>query len=335
MNIVQEGQYFLKSVSQQFPKKLHIMIEFGFKTLSISRIKSLNSNARSLVENRNTAESKIYRLTSNKNLVYILPKLVVHFVEIKKGAFINIDFSDFNGFMVLMFALQTKKGRAIPLYFNIIQYPIKKGSQNLFIKECIKDFLNIINNKQVTFVMDRGFACPHLLGFLCNIKQYFVVRVKRIKHVRLKNGKKKKVEDMHFKDMDIYAYENNLRVVRSDKTKGCKENWYLITNNFKIKYKKIIKTYYYRFEIEELFKDNKHLHGLEFIRIKKTQSMKIVLYFVMIGIWFFNYLEKESSQGEINIKKIRGKKRELSYLYYWFEQLRRITKIDFLNSLRI
>jgi hypothetical protein len=38
---------------------------------------------------------------------------------------VAVDFSDFgNGFQVLMFAKQTRKGRALPLYFEILRYPI-------------------------------------------------------------------------------------------------------------------------------------------------------------------------------------------------------------------
>lgn len=48
--------------------------------------------------------------------------------------------------------------------------------------------------------------------------------------------------------------------------------------------RKIVKIYYHRFEIEEAFKDMKHLFELKHIQFYKPQSLKVLFWFVMLGI---------------------------------------------------
>jgi hypothetical protein len=47
---------------------------------------------------------------------------------------------------------------------------------------------------------------------------------------------------------------------------------------------KIVKIYYHRFEIEEAFKDMKHLFELKHAQFYKPQSLKMLLWLVMLGI---------------------------------------------------
>ncbi len=59
-NIIQKTDDFLQVIKIVFPRKIHKLLKFGFKSLSMQRIVSLNSNARSAIANSHTAESKIY-----------------------------------------------------------------------------------------------------------------------------------------------------------------------------------------------------------------------------------------------------------------------------------
>ena len=132
MNILTEGKKFLKGVQKCVPKKVSPMVEFGFFSLSLSRAKSLNNSARSTISNFNTAKSKMWRLLKNKKLAMNMPSLLTSFVNIRDGDTIAIDFSDFKGFMVLMLAKQTKKGRAIPLFFWNHHLSYRKWLSNFF-----------------------------------------------------------------------------------------------------------------------------------------------------------------------------------------------------------
>lgn len=190
-NIIQNADGFLQIVKIVFPKKIHKLLEFGFKAVSLQRIISLNFNARSSVANRHTAESKVYRLTKNGRFVKLFPKLLMNLKLIADADIIAVDFSDFGGLQVLMFAKQTKSGRAIPLYFKIITYPITKGSQNIFIINMINEFFKIRSPLKVRLVFDRGFACPSIIKHLAEIKVKLYIRVKGIKSVIYKNRTKK------------------------------------------------------------------------------------------------------------------------------------------------
>lgn len=170
-------------------------LRFGFEVMTIKPLQSLNANAREVMMKRKTAETKIHRVVHTRYFEKLFPSLITSLRLIKKGDFINIDFSEFQGRQVLMFAKQTRQGRAIPLYFEFIRYPIEEGSQNLFIKQAIANFLQIIK-VPVHLVFDRGFAIPHLVKFLMERNIPFTIRIKKGKHVEY-HELKKSVSHLH------------------------------------------------------------------------------------------------------------------------------------------
>lgn len=67
MSILQESYDFLQSrLLPLVAKRHHKLFGFGFEALTIKPFVSLNGNARTTVEGRKTAESKIYRLVLQK-----------------------------------------------------------------------------------------------------------------------------------------------------------------------------------------------------------------------------------------------------------------------------
>ncbi|HBY73576.1 MAG TPA: hypothetical protein DEG44_02675, partial [Candidatus Kerfeldbacteria bacterium] len=88
--------------------------------------------------------SKIYRLTKTQRFQQWFPTLLQQLQLVQSGDVINIDFSDFQGRQVLMFAKQTSAGRALPVYFKFLRYPILKDSQNIFILAVLKEFLALV-----------------------------------------------------------------------------------------------------------------------------------------------------------------------------------------------
>lgn len=259
MNIIKQKIEFLNTTLDYVPKQIQELYRFGFAVLTFKNIVSLRANSRLYDLNWNTAKSKIYRVTSNKKIQKVFPTLIKELNIVRKKDLISVDFSDFRNFQVLMFAKQTEKGRSIPVYFEILTYPIQKNSQNSFVIKSIGNFVNVVGFKP-KLVFDRGFACPSIIKYLTKKRHKFIIRIKKSKKVIDPETKEVfKVQNSKKKDVEIIAYENDLRVVISDKKENMKEPWYLITNDFKTKRKNIIKQYYYRFEIEEFFRDAKRL----------------------------------------------------------------------------
>jgi len=321
MDIVKQKWEYLNSTLESVPLKVRKLYLFGLQVLAFRRIDSLRSNARILNLNWNTAKSKIYRLTKNERFLNIFPKLMKAFSMIRPQDVIAVDFSDFgNGFQVLMFAKQTQKGRTIPVYFETLRYPIRKNSQNTFIIQTIKSFTNIIGFKP-KLVFDRGFACPHIIKFLARNEYIFYVRVKKGKGVT--NPQTKRcflAKNSKQRDKEIQAYNLKLRLVISDKDKNSKERWYIITNDFKSNRERIIQIYYFRFEIEEFFRDAKRLLGLEYVNFQKATSLKITLWFVILGLWFVWHLEEKQQMNRAK-ERAQRKQMRLSIIRYYLEKI--------------
>jgi len=324
-NIVQHSNKFLQVVKPVFPKKIHKLLEFGFKSLSIQRIISLNSNARSIIVNHHTAESKAYRLTKNLRFVKLFPKLLIKLKLIKDGDIIAIDFSDFHGMQVLMFAKQTRKGRTIPLFFDVIVYPIQKGSQNIFIKNTISEFFKIVYPLNVKLVFDRGFAIPTLIKYLAKNKVIFYIRIKSIKRMAFKN-KFKKAREFKKGIYFVEAYDSKLSLTVTAKpnnqnTNKLEEPWYIISSDLESEKENIQEIYYYRFEIEEFFKDAKRKFGLEDTIFRKINNFKTALWFVILGFWLHQYLEEHIESAKNVIKKCKDSFNQ-SITHYWLEQIK-------------
>lgn len=332
--IIQSADSFLQIVKIVFPKKIHKLLEFGFKAVSLQRIISLNFNARSSIANRHTAESKIYRLAKNDRFVKLFPKLLLKLKLISVDDIIAVDFSNFGGLQVLMFAKQTRSGRAIPLYFEIITYPITEGSQNIFIINAIEKFLKIILPIKVKLVFDRGFACPSIIKYLAEIKVKFYIRIKSIKTVVYKNRTRKAKQFRAGKYL-VYAYGlDNLRLTITLPPQNGNEPWYIISNDTDSTAEAIRQIYYYRFEIEELFKDAKRVFGLEYIIFKKQHNFKTILWFVMLGIWLHYHLENIIEQAKTIIKKCKQSFNQ-SITHYWLERIKLAIQLPVLNQICI
>jgi hypothetical protein len=316
MNIVKQKLEFLNSTLACVPKQVKKLYLFGFTVLAFREITSLRSNSRLLDLNWNTAKSKAHRITVNKKISRIFPVLIIELNVVRQKDTIAVDFSDFNGFQVLMFAKQTKESRTIPVYFEILTYPIQKDSQNIFIINAIENFSKIIGRRQ-KLVFDRGFACPSIIQHLSNKNHKFIIRIKKAKKViNKKTGQILPVKDSTENDFIVMAYGEELRIIISDQLEDAPDPWYLITNDFESRREKIIEEYYHRFEIEEFFRDAKRLLGLEHVNFKKQRSLAIILWFVILGIWFLWSL-KETEEDKIQRDKMR-----LSRVRYFLEKMK-------------
>jgi hypothetical protein len=294
MNIVARKREFFHIVAIHVPAKVSRLFIFGFDTLVGCEVKSTRANARRSAHGWNTAKSKMHRLLGNVRIASVFPTLLLRLSLVSNDDVVAVDFSDFGGGrQVLMFARQTRKGRAMPLYFEILEYPIEKDSQNLFIIGAITRFFAAVHCTP-TLVFDRGFACPSVIKFLAQHKYKFIIRIKKRKTLAdAKTGAVSAAERFADNDVHVHAYGHDLRLVVSDKPKEDNDPWYLITNDAASERDDIVAMYYHRFEIEEFFRDCKRILGFEQLRFKTTQGLTLALWFALLTCWFFERIAEK------------------------------------------
>lgn len=93
-----------------------------------------------------------------------------------------------------------------------------------------------------------------------------------------------KIEILENKDATVQLFGLTLRIIRSPKSRRAQEPWYILTNDRESSRAKIVRIYYHRFEIEESFKDAKHLFELQRLGFNRPTSLKVVLWLVFLGI---------------------------------------------------
>lgn len=322
MHILAESHSFFQSnILSLIGKKHQKLFSFGFEALTLAPFVSLNSNARMVLTKRCTAETKIYRLVSNKEILAYFPKLLCSLDLVKPNDRINVDFSTFCGFQVLTFAKQTSLGRAIPVYVAAITYPIENpGSQTQFIIKETKEFVELLGFS-VHLVFDRGFELPYLTNDLVRNHIDFTIRMRKDKHVRYL-GKDIPLRNLPWFENDclVGIYGETLRIVRSEKKKDMEEPWYLLTNDTNNTKDHIIAHYYFRFEIEETFKDLKHIFELKkFYAIKKKQTFLMLLWFYILASWIMWNLQ---TIKRFLIQRVtQNKHKKLSVTKFFFEQI--------------
>jgi len=158
-------------------RKWHPMLLLGINALSLFSFSSLNSNARSCKGRTSAAVQHMYRLVRHQGLLTTLSAILVSLIPITDKSFICIDFTIFHPFAVLCFAVQTKKGRALPVWIDVIKYPIPEDSQNIFILTSLRRFIAYVQCHP-TLVCDRGFIGRTLIRGFDATGCLFYVRMK-------------------------------------------------------------------------------------------------------------------------------------------------------------
>jgi hypothetical protein len=298
--------------------KHHHLFSFGLQALTFTAYESLGSNARLVIKNISTASSIIYRLMSNKTLLQNFTRLVRTSGLVERTSLVNIDFSTFCGFETLCFGVQTNEGRAIPVWNACLTYPITfVGSQNLFVLEQIKAFGKTLGFYP-SFVFDRGFWIPIVMKFLLQNKIVFYLRIKQGQTLLWKKkGKQEMAKTIgkHAKDTIISLFSYKMRLIVSPpppkqtnpKKKQNTERWYIITNNMEASRDDVLIIYKTRFEIEETFRDLKHIQKLKVLRIKTKETFTILLWFVTLAQWIAWWVNgRQPGQKEVHPKKKRS-----------------------------
>jgi hypothetical protein len=254
---------------------------------------------------------------------------------VRPGSFVNIDHSDLHGLTALVGALQTRNGRAIPCLVEttyaqqIPAHSDKKRWQQLRAAmvlarktqsftghtiDSLQDFADRLGFWP-KLVFDRGFGNESIVTHLAAEGATFYVRLKAGRFVEL-DGQRTEVQGLKEKDTTIRLYGLTLRVIRSPKSRRAKEPWYILTNDHQSSRTKIVRIYYHRFEIEESFKDAKHLFELKRLSFTRPTSLKVVLWLVFLGVALLHTATNPTKQQT----KTTNPKKRRSWVRQAYEQ---------------
>jgi IS4 transposase len=170
----------------------------------------------------------------------------------------------------------------------------KKRSQNIFIADSLRKFLILVNrgkaDRQVIpkFVFDRGFMGEYLVNEFVHLGITFYLRVKQT--IWQTHG-----QATHSHEKIISYHNLKLRIIRSSrkqqKTVKSRQPWYILTNDFISTRPTITNIYYHRFEIEEWFRDLKHIFHTQVKFIKRPQTLLTIIWFQILGTWLLYTLK--------------------------------------------
>lgn len=284
------------------PKKWLPQVAFGVSALSLHSLTSCNANARMTTVVRGTAESKMARLLGNTKLPSKLAEVVASLGLVVPTSYVNVDHSDFSGLVALVFAVQTRIGRALPIFLQT-SYSGKlsaRADASKRIKKLRAAYAALTNNETKRtiaslkalrealgfwpkLVFDRGFGSRDIIRLLAREQATFYIRIKAGRFVELA-GEVIRVSHSKRADEIVNIAGLQLRVVRSPKNGKDNEPWLIVTNDLSSSRNKVVKVYYHRFEIEETFRDIKTILGLRRTKLNKPNSLAILLWFVALGI---------------------------------------------------
>lgn len=321
------------------PTKWWPQLGFGLEAFSLRPFQSAGSNARSVVVNANTAASKVRRLLANNKLADQLGVVFDQLNLVRPGSYVNVDHSDFDGLTALVGAVQTRNGRAIPCMVETTYAlhlpahdnasPRWKGlrqdmqfarSGQSFTGHTIDALQDLADRLGFwpKLVFDRGFGNESIVEHLSAEGAMFYIRLKGGNFVEC-DGQTTKIQNLGEKDTLVELFGTTLRVIRSPKSRRAKEPWYILTNDIGSSRTKIVRIYYHRFEIEETFKDTKHLFELHHLSFTRPTSLKVVLWLVFLGIALLYKVTRPTKQ---RIKTPNAKK-QISWLRQAYEQFQR------------
>jgi hypothetical protein len=298
------------------PKKWLSQVRFGLQAYALQTFQSATSNARRVVANPNTAARKSERLLANTALADQLGAVFDTLQLVRPSSYVNVDHSDMNGLTALVGAVQTRNGRAIPCLVETTfsdrlpsheHAPARKQALRRARTNARKwqsftghyiDALQGLHNRLgfwPKLVFDRGFGNESLVTHLCAEGATFYVRLKGGRFVHLK-GKRIETKTLEQTDATVELFGLSLRIVRSPKNRRACEPWYILTNDYHSSRNKVVTIYYHRFEIEESFKDLKHIFEFRRTRLNKPNSLKVILWLIFLGMALLYKVTKPTKQ---------------------------------------
>jgi hypothetical protein len=321
----------VRQLLSPIPEYWHHQVKFGLQALTIKPFVSLASNARATIANPDTASTNMDRLVANAGLASELGKVITKLGVITPKSILACDHSTMNGLLSFMGAVQTGKGRAIPcvletLYSQVLPAGDDTSKRNQKLRSDRKEAGIHLYDQALAcleqlaldvgfwprLVFDRGFGGIRFIQGLAAHEAIFYIRLKAGRLVEL-GGDEYKTLELPANDTRITLGGLNLRVIRSDEPDDDGEPWFILTSDMAKSRRKIIRIYYHRFEIEETFKDLKHVLNLKLMRLTKPLSLKILLWFASLR-FILAYL---ASYRDPRYGKPRNPKKRIS----WFRRI--------------
>ncbi len=324
-----------RRIEPAIPVKWQHQFRFGLQALTFRPFTSLASNARQTVANRSTASTKMDRLVQNGGLATTLSQTVQTLGFLKPTSIVACDHSDFNGLLAFVGAVQTNQGRAVPCLITTTYAswlsPWEHGQQRVQQLRAHRDAAAEPLSEHAfqslktlatelgfwpKLVFDRGFGGLPFIRALVEHHVTFYVRLKANRLVEL-SGDRYPVARLTVNDAYVRLGGLLLRVVRSDDP-ATGEPWYILTSDRTTTRDKVIAIYAHRFEIEETFKDLKHILELERTRLNHPESLRVLLWFASLAVILAFLVRKWTvSPHQTHPKK------QLSYVRQFFEALYR------------
>jgi hypothetical protein len=318
-------------------KKWLPQFHFGLQAYGLKAFHSATGNARQVIANANTAARKSERLLANTKLADQFGVILDSLNLVRPGSFVNVDHSDMNQLMALVAAVQTRKGRALPCLVETTYSDRLPGlgskrstprtdalrrartavrQQQSFTGhyiDALQDFADRLGFWP-KLVFDRGFGNYSLVTHLQAEGAIYYIRLKAGRFVEL-DGQITEVKQLEDTDATVQLFGLQLRVIRSPKSRRATEPWYILTNDFSSSRTKVIRIYYHRFEIEETFRDMKHIWELKRTRLNSPNSLKVILWLVSLGIAMLYLVTRPT------VHIAHHPKKQTSWLRQAYEQL--------------
>lgn len=342
-DIVQNSRCLIQNKRlKAVPNKWQEQLSFGLEAFALRPFQSAGSNARSVVANTNTAASKVRRLLANYKLAARLGTVFDQLELVRPSSYVNIDHSDFDGLTALVGAVQTRNGRAIPCMVETtyaLHIPAAGSAKSTCRWDRLRTDMQFARSQQSftghtidtlqdlhdrlgfwpKLVFDRGFANESIVEHLSAEGATFYIRLKAGNYAEC-DSQQIRIGELPDKDMTVQLFGLSLRVVRSPKSKAAPEPWYILTNDHTSSRNKVVKIYYHRFEIEETFKDAKHLFELHRLKFDRPRSLKMVLWLVFLGVAILYTVTRPKQQRRSNADA----KKHVSWIRQAYEYLQRI-----------
>jgi len=244
---------------------------------------------------------------------------------------IAIDWSTLKqGHQMCMLALVCN-GRGVPLMWQIVPtWQDIKDSQNRIEQRLLAKLINQIRSSvpehQIILIGDRGFGYVDLIQFLLKKEVSFVLRVKADVIITTQDSQEIKLRNLHsalsadkvqWFPQITYRKHHPVSGINLAATvaEGSDDPWLLVTSLDSAE--QTITSYQSRFQIEEWFKDLKHMIKIADLRTKNIKRIRRIVFTACIADGLLMMIGKHSNlDNEWKDRLIRGRDRSASLVWF-------------------